>query len=294
MSMPGTKSMINGVVTDYLNINDRAIHYGDGLFETVLCSNRQLYYWPQHYQRLSASCEKIKIGRPDEWLLLDDIKNLLLNNADSAVKNFAIKIIVTRGAGKRGYQADPSARPNRLVLLSEIDGGYSSILSGRLLSGSLYLCEQQVAINQGLAGMKHLNRLENVLARNEWQGEACEADIIDGLMRNANNFVIEGTMSNLFAVKNKQLFTPDLTQSGVKGVMRDEIINIAKHGGVKISVANLVVDELLDMDELFVTNSLIGMKSINRFVDREFTKNEITKSIFEKLLTGKNNHVQVV
>ena len=296
-------SMINGVATDYLNINDRAIHYGDGLFETILCSDNKLFYWKQHYQRLQLSSEKLKISCPEEQLLLNDINALIAANgisaressaSESSVNNhYVIKIIVSRGTGERGYKFSKTIKTNRLVFLSAIEADYSSLLSSRLLTGGLCLCKQQVSINENLAGLKHLNRLENVLARNEWNNNKDE-NIIDGLMLNANQHLIEGSMSNLFAVKDNQLFTPDLTQSGVKGIMRDEIINIANKMDIKLSIVNMSIDELLVMDELFITNSLIAMKSVNKLIDTQYKEANVTKFIFEKLLKTKDDYVQVI
>ncbi len=220
--------MINGIASDYLTINDRSIHYGDGLFETILCNNNKLYYWSQHFQRLQTSAEKLKIACPQEQLLLDDIAKLLDKNKSGSNSEAAcaIKIIVSRGAGERGYQFSKNTTASRIVLLSAVEAAHSSLLSNQLLSGELFICKQQVSINENLAGIKHLNRLENVLARNEWNDKA-KKNIIDGLMLNANQHVIEGTMSNLFAIKDKQLFTPDLGLSGVNGIMREIIIDLA-------------------------------------------------------------------
>ena len=94
-------SLINGIASDYLTINDRSIHYGDGLFETILCNNNKLYYWSQHFQRLQTSAEKLKIACPQEQLLLDDIAKLLDKNESGSNSEAAcaIKIIVSRGAG---------------------------------------------------------------------------------------------------------------------------------------------------------------------------------------------------
>ncbi len=295
--------MINGVKADYLNINDRAIHYGDGLFETILCSNNKLFYWKQHYQRLQLSSKKLKISCPDEQLLLNDINTLIAENINSANDSYVIKIIVSRGTGERGYKISKAMKTSRFVLLSAIEPEYSSLLSGRLLTGELYLCEQQVSINENLAGLKHLNRLENVLARNEWgskkqsrnkQGAALDNKIVDGLMLNANQHVIEGTMSNLFAVKSNQLYTPDLTLSGVKGIMRDEIINIANKLDIAVSIVNMSIDKLFVMDELFISNSLIGMKSVNKLKDSQYKKTDVTKSIFKTLIKTRDDYVQVV
>ncbi len=286
-------SLINGIAADYININDRAIHYGDGLFETVLCSNNKLLYWKQHYQRLQASANKLKLSCPDEQLLLNDIIRLLEHNKNSNKNDcqhgYAVKIILTRGTGERGYQFTKTNNTKRIVLLSAIEIDYSSLLSEQLLSGDLYLCEQQVSINENLAGLKHLNRLENVLARNEWNNE-----FIDGLMKNANQNVIEGTMSNFFAVKDNQLFTPDLGQSGVNGIMRDVIMALAKTNNIQLSVVNIKLNELFNMDELFISNSLIGIKSVNKLCDSRYKDQRITNIIFNGLLETKNNYAQAV
>ena len=178
-------------------------------------------------------------------------------------------------------------------MLSSIAPDYSSLLSSRLISGELYLCKTQVSINENLAGLKHLNRLENVLARNEWN-QSGNHGIIDGLMLNANQHAVEGSMSNLFAVKNNSLYTPDLTQSGVNGIMREVIIEIAKKIDIEVSTAKMKVDELLVMDELFITNSLIGIKSVNKFIDQRFNQTAVTRLIFNELLTTKDDYVQVI
>ncbi len=281
------KCLINGVAADHINIDDRSIHYGDGLFETILCNGNNLYYWSQHYQRLKESTGKLSMSCPAEKTLLDDVSKLLeANKTDSAC---VIKIIVSRGAGERGYKISKNCSANRFVLFSAIDEEYSSLLSKKLLSGDLCLCKQQVSINENLAGLKHLNRLDNVLARSEWN-----TDYIDGLMLNANHSVIEGTMSNLFAVKDNQMFTPDLKLSGVNGVMREVIIDVASSNNIKISIENLTIDDLENMDELFISNSLIGMKSVNKLNDWQYDDNDIAQKVFTVLLKEMNDNVQAV
>lgn len=294
MTDRSAKNMINGVFADYLTIHDRAIHYGDGLFETILGSNNILFFWQQHYRRLQTSAEKLKLSCPDEGVLLTDIALLLEKNeiSDQTIDDsqaYAIKIILTRGTGERGYRFSKGAHENRVVLLSALETNYSSLLSETLLSGKLYQCLQQATINESLAGLKHLNRLDNVLARNEWDNQ-----YIDGLMLNANKYVIEGTMSNLFAIKDQHIFTPDLSQSGVKGIMRDIIITLAKKNNIQLSVVNVKIDEILQMDELFISNSLIGMKSINKLGDSIYKEQAVSTIIFNDLLTIKDDYAQVV
>lgn len=282
-------NLINGIASDYLTIDDRAIHYGDGLFETILCDVGKLYYWPQHFLRLQQSAEKLKIPCPSQQSLLDDIKKLLTDNHTDVGSACVIKIILSRGAGERGYMFPKKVSANRLVSLSALNADYSSLLSKKLLSGKLFLCEQQVSINENLAGIKHLSRLENVLARNEWQD-----DYIDGLMCNANRHVIEGVMSNLFAIKDKQLFTPDLALSGVNGIMREVIMPLAKKNDIDVIIKNLNVNALFEMDELFISNSLIGMKSVTGLVDVTYNKPHVSNIIFDALLNSMEDHAQVI
>ena len=292
-------SLINGIASDYLNINDRSIHYGDGLFETILCDSHKLYYWTQHYQRLQTSAEQLKIACPQEQVLLNDITKLLDINkpgSKSGSKSEAacvIKIIVSRGAGERGYKFSKNITASRFVLLSALETDHSSLLSQQLLSGELFICKQQVSINENLAGLKHLNRLENVLARNEWNDKT-KNNIIDGLMLNANQHVIEGSMSNLFAIKDKHLFTPDLRLSGVNGIMREIIIDLASKHNIKTSLINLTMDDLIAMDELFISNSLIAMKAVTKLGDSLYKDQAVTNMIFAELLNTKEDYAQAV
>jgi 4-amino-4-deoxychorismate lyase len=221
--------------------------------------------------------------------LLDGV----LNNSSSDKDDncFAIKIILTRGEGERGYVFPDKAVSNRIVLVSKLDTSYSSLLSNKLFSGGLFLCEQQVSINKQLAGLKHLNRLENVMARNEWGTHLKGANVLDGLMLNANQHVIEGCMSNLFAVRNNELLTPDLSLSGVNGIMRQVIIDLADKLDIKLTIMNLSKDEILAMDELFISNSLIGIKSVTCLNSTTYNRQRITKLIFENLINTMNDHV---
>lgn len=285
-------SLINGINTDFINVNDRSIHYGDGLFETILCVDNKLYYWPQHYQRLSLSAAQLKIDCPSEVVLLDDISCLLAKNNSQHSQTFAIKILLSRGNSQRGYKIDKTSSINRIVMISPLVTEYSSLLSEQLLNGELFICKQQVSINESLAGLKHLNRLENVMARNEWQDNDKQS-YIDGLMLNANQHVIEGTMSNLFAVKDNQLYTPQLKQSGIRGVMRDIIIEIASKLDLPLTVTSLNLDQLSSNDELFISNSLIGMKSVTKLGDCHYQQN-IALVIFDQLLKTKEDNVQFV
>ena len=290
MKLMTSNCMINGIAADHLLISDRSIHYGDGLFETILCTDNRLYYWPQHYQRLRTSAARLKIACPDEQTLLQDITELVSSN--QAAEHCVIKVVLSRGLGERGYSYATDISANRIVLLSVLDAAYSSILSDTMMSGELFICDQQVSINESLAGMKHLNRLENVMARNEWDDR--KAVFIDGLMLNADHEVIEGTMSNLFAIRDGHVFTPVLDRSGIRGVMRDAIVELAAKHKLSLSEVRLTVEDLLLMDELFITNSLIGMKRVTKLGDTIYKDFTVTDLIFKALLVSKEDYVQAI
>ena len=137
----------------------------------------------------------------------------------------------------------------------------------------------RLAIQPALAGIKHLNRLDNVLARNEWH----DAQIAEGLMCDDLGFVIEGTMSNLFAVQNNALYTPVLKKSGIEGVIRNRIIELAKASNILVQQVAITPVQLFQMNEVFLTNSLIGIWPVMQIDKQVFIKGPVTRMLMENL-----------
>jgi len=272
------RTLINGIVADYLAADDRSVQFGDGLFETMLVRDGRVIQLAEHLDRLSASALRLSIDIPQPAVFIEDIDKLI-GATDSACG--VIKLIVTRGCSSRGYQYDSRAVSNRLVRFSDIHRQHSSILSGELLHGDLCFCDTPVSVNSALAGMKHLNRLDNVLARNEFAADR----YIDGLMSDVDGHIIEGSMSNLFAIKGRVLYTPDLDRAGVDGVMRNTVLELAGEAGMDYSVCNLTRPELEQMDCLFITNSLIGMKAVDNLEDTHYINFSLCQQLFDQLLT---------
>lgn len=144
---------------------------------------------------------------------------------------------------------------------------------------NLKLCKTQASINPSLAGLKHLNKLENVIARNEWQ----DRSYAEGLMLDCDGYVIEGTMSNVFAVKNNSLYTPVLKRAGVNGVVRQRIIELAKNNDIIVQQINIKLDNFYAMDEIFVTNSLLGLCPVKQVEDRRFKPGSVTRQLMTLL-----------
>lgn len=266
--------LINGVNTEYIDVMDRGLHYGDGLFETILYSAGKLQFWSQHLLRMSEGAEKLGIDFPGEQCFLDDV-TALIGNVDS--EDIIIKLILTRGSGPRGYTIKAKTTPLRVT---SVDKYLNQEQHQALARDGIHMtvCSQGVSINKGLAGLKHLNRLENVIARNEWKDEYDE-----GLMLDHDQNVIEGTMSNLFIVKDGVLCTPDLSYSGVAGIMKQNILAIAEKNDMPIHIQQIPLDALFDADEIFVSNSIIGIWPVVKIDTNDYKIGDVCASLQAKL-----------
>ena len=243
--------LINGGFSHAISPLDRGFSYGDGVFRTMLMRGGLPVDWPLHYQKLVADCAAIGIVCPSAELLMSDFQQLF--SAEDVEENRlgVAKIIITRGEGERGYKPPAVTSPTRVLIKSAMPQ-YGSTYSEQGVH--LHVCETRLGAQPKLAGIKHLNRLENVLARMEWSNEA----IFDGLMLDAQENVIECTMSNIFARYKNLLITPDLSQCGVAGVTRQRILGLVNVLNLQVEMKSLPFDELLKADEVLICNSLIG------------------------------------
>ncbi len=269
-----TEILINGEAKETISIHDRGLQYGDGLFETMAVRNSKIHLWEAHWQRLALGCEKLSITLPNKELIEEEIA-LLCENKDEP--QFVIKLIVTRGEGQRGYRFTEKQNITR-ILSSHAWPDYPEIYQTEGVA--VRYCETTLSENIKLAGVKHLNRLEQVLARNEWNTDEFQ----EGLMLTAQGHVVDGTMSNIFAVLDNKIFTPSLSSCGVAGVMRKTIINIATENGFAIYEKEFSKSELEMADELFLSNSLFGIWPIRIIAKTRFTKvGNITKQLQEEV-----------
>jgi 4-amino-4-deoxychorismate lyase len=244
--------MINGALDGAIHAMDRAVMYGDGVFRTMRMQQGQVRNWPQQYRKLQADCQALDILCPAQATLERELQQLAREEPDCVVK-----IIVTRGEGGRGYNVPAAVSPNRVLLTSPLPQYPSQFWREGV---SLYPCELRVSHQPRLAGIKHLNRLENVLARMEWD----DPSIPEGLLLDAEGWVVEGTMSNLFMRLGQQLITPDLSQCGVAGLQRERILNQAPALGLTPEIARFTLPDLLQAEEVFVCNSVIGLWPVSR------------------------------
>ena len=237
--------LVNGQPSQVIAADDRGFQYGDGLFETALLIHRRVRFLDDHLQRLFAGCARLNIASPDEQTLRNEIAQITAN-AERGV----LKIIVTRGSGGRGYR--PSAMAStRVVVLHRLVPAPRAALR-------LRWCEIRLGRNARLAGIKHLNRLEQVLAQSEWN----EGDADEGLMLDTEGEVVCATSANVFAVRDGVLITPDLRFSGVHGVMRAQVLKAAGKLRLPVSEEPLWPHDLETASEIFITNAVRGIRSV--------------------------------
>lgn len=269
-----TNCLINGTETSSIEVFDRGLQYGDGIFETMAVCNGQIPLWESHWQRLAQGCDKLFIQIPDKDLIEKEINQINSNHTDH---RYIIKLIITRGAGQRGYRFDKEQTPTRIINKYPWPDYPDSYHAEGV---AVRYCDTTLSENSALAGIKHLNRLEQVLARSEWDNDEFQ----EGLMLTTNGNVLDGIMSNVFAVSNDKLFTPGLSLAGVSGVMRKTVIDLAKEAGIAVYEKDFTRYELEMADELFLTNSIFGIWPIRIIGKTRYTKvGGITKLLQEEV-----------
>ena len=248
--------LLNGEINGTLSPLDRGLAYGDGVFRTLKVIDRKPVWWRDQYAKLMHDCTVLQLDCPHASLLLSEIETVT-----QQLVNAAVKIVITRGPGERGYASPEPATSTRIVLASALSE------QARMLQGArVRWCSLRLARQAQLAGVKHLNRLENVLARQEWS----DPDIAEGLLCDDTGAVIGGTRSNVFAMRQNTLLTPDLNLSGIAGVTRDRILRAAAQRGIEIQVARLEPANILDADEVFLSNSIVGLLPVAKLDNRQW------------------------
>ncbi len=246
MALPATPCLVNGRPGAYLENSNRGLAYGDGLFETILLRNGQALWLDQHLQRLQAGARRLHIPCPLALLARECAQLMEGATAGEAV----LKIILCRGAGGRAYQ--PAAGPSeRIIMLMPAPPADDHWRDGVRLA----LCSTRLAQQPSLAGIKHLNRLEQVLAADELRARGFS----EGLMQGSDGAVVEGTRSNLFVAVKGKLLTPLLSQYGVAGIMRQQILRACQQQDIVCNEGRLTLADLQAAEELFVCNSVFGI-----------------------------------
>lgn len=254
--------MVDGRSLEVIPVTDRGLAYGDGVFETVCFKAGVAPLWPAHMARLAQSCRRLGILLPEADALWSQARKVA-GRLDGIVK-----VTVTR-VGGRGYAGIRDA-PGRCIvtryLLPEIDRRVYAE------GARLRWCRLRLAVQPALAGMKHLNRLEQVLARAEWT----DSRIHEGLLCSHEGDVIGATSANVFVVRDDRLLTPRLDRCGVAGVARRWIMTHARHR-LTVTACRLTITDIERADELFVTNAVRGIVPVKALGRRRYAVGPVTR-----------------
>ena len=263
--------LINGTPGSTINADDRGLAYGDGVFRTLRMQAGRPFCWERQFAKLQRDCSAIRISCPSALVLSSELQQLGKVQTEGVAK-----VIITRGVSTRGYAPSAQSEATRIVSVTPA-AAYPADYAKQGVR--VHVCKMRLGHQLLLAGIKHLNRLENVLAASEWQDQ----DVPEGLLSDMSGFVISGTRSNLFMLRGNILYTPNLSRCGVAGVQRDRVMDWAKQHGVTCNVADFRMDELVGADEIFLVNSVFGLWPVREVAGYRRTTHPIAWKIQEWL-----------
>lgn len=265
----------HGVKIESISISDRAVQYGDGVFETIAIRDSRPRFWDLHMQRLRHACTRMRLTMPADNILERDLETALARTSINT-SFCTVKIILSAGTGQRGYRRPPAANTNTLMGVYE-----GAPLSRRTYQGGVatLLCTTIISSQPKLAGIKSLNRLDQIIARAEWDTD----EFFEGLMHDTEDRLICGTMTNMFVVQDNRIATPALNRAGVAGVMRQLVINLLAKNDIECDETDICVSDLSGVDEVFISNTQIGVVPVRRCGELQWPVGEATRSVMAML-----------
>jgi 4-amino-4-deoxychorismate lyase len=252
-----------GSAVDALSADDRGLNYGDGLFETILIHAGAPVWWDEHWQRLCRGAQRLGIAPPAPAVICAEVEALAAGHARAV-----LKLVLTRGAGGRGYAPSAQAEPTCILSVHPAPAPVTTPIQVRW-------CALPLAIQPALAGIKHLNRLEQVLARSEWQ----DPGIAEGLMCDTAGRVVCATAANLFVFIDGVWRTPSIERCGVAGIARDWLL--ANVPGIEVTV--LGPETVESAQAVFLCNAVRGILPVGRLGAREWRADARTTQLRRRL-----------
>lgn len=257
------RMLVDGVPGTAIAAQDRGLLYGDGLFETIRVIDGRVPLWPRHMARLAEGCRRLALPVPEPGVLLAE-----LNAVAAGMPAAVVRITWTRGVGQRGYAPPPAARPTRVVAAFPAPP-FDPVAADEGVRARV--CALRLAVQPRLAGIKHLNRLEQVLARSEWDDPA----IFEGLLLDEAGQLVSATAANVFAVIDGAVATPPVDRCGVAGVARAEVLA----SWPSVQVRPMALDELPGASEVFLTSSVRGILPVQAVGDTVFAPGPVTRAL---------------
>ncbi|MBL0530104.1 MULTISPECIES: aminodeoxychorismate lyase [Aeromonas] len=264
--------LINGIPTETLSARDRGLAYGDGHFTTMLVREGKVLWWQDHLARLQHANARLGFGE-HSWDLLADEAAQLASGQTQAV----VKIMLTRGAGGRGYDGAGCDTPTRIVSLAPYPEHYHDWQQTGI---NALVCQQQLGDSPMLAGLKTLGRLEQVMLKRELAARGG----VEGIVLNSRGFLVEGVSANLFWRRGRTVFTPDLTRAGIDGIMRKRVMTMLKQMGIELRVVEAPLESLWQAEEVWLTNTLVGIVPVTSIGDMHYPSPVLIRRLQERLV----------
>jgi 4-amino-4-deoxychorismate lyase len=239
--------IINGQFQDCIDVTERALQYGDGCFTTMAFTQGKLQLWSKHLARLQHNCQRLAINF-NQWQALQDSALSLIAKAE--YESGVIKIIISRGKGGRGYSPLNVTEPSYILSCHVLPVHYASWQKQGI---SLGLSPIKLAMQPLLAGLKHLNRLEQVLVKQALDLTEFE----DALVCDTSGNIVEASAANVFWLHKGQWFTPSLENSGVEGVMRNEVCELLSTLSQPVTETKQKFTVDFAAEEMFICNALM-------------------------------------
>ena len=272
-SPAGVLALVDGIAGGELSLLDRGLHFGDGVFETIACLHGRARFLALHLERLALGCRTLGFRPPaDERLLRQEVGRLA-----AAQDRAIVKLLVTRGpATVRGYAVSGREQATRVAIR------YPWPVEDPVLpqqGASVRIAAMRLGENPALAGLKHCNRLEQILARCE-PGAAAAAE---ALMLSRSGKLVSGTMTNVFLVDgpvhSPRLRTPAIDTCGVAGIMRRIVLREAARAGIVATECALWPADLAAASEIFLTNARVGIWPVGRLEERTLRPGPVTQRV---------------
>lgn len=261
--------LVNGKPATAVSVLDRGLQFGEGVFETIACLNGRPRFLALHLERLEFGCERLGLQLPAQSEIEAEVRGLV-----SGVGRAIIKLLVTGGeAVTRGYSRSGSERATRITIRYPWPNEDPTLLHDGVMTRTLSM---RLGENPRLAGLKHCNRLEQIVARSEL---AHSPLLAEGILFSSSGNLVSGTMTNVFLVRESVLLTPRIDQCGVSGVMRRVVLREARQLGVPTRECELRAENLRAAEEVFLTNARIGIWPVRSLDDRSLTPGPLTRHL---------------
>ncbi len=258
------KVWVNGQQGKQIEVNDRGLNYGDGFFLTMRVSNKgEILFFNTHLSRIEQAVLRLKYEDEHQIWQLPESQKLLLENLALQNPNKGIKLLISRGVGGRGYAPVNCYNISTVITVFDLLSNYSELQQQGL---KLFSSDVKLGHQPALSGLKHLNRLEQVLIKSQ----SLPVNYQDWLVVDYDDNIIESSMANLFFYSNNTWFTPAISKCGVAGVMRENSIYMLLNLGFNVEVTQISIEDLDYVEHIFMTNSLMGGVSITKINNQSF------------------------